>query len=98
MKAPKTAIGVVSKTLKGKRPALVLGSQNQKDKEQRKAENGAGWHAFRGFLLLEGHSKVIESHSVRHGLREDLLQRFHGLPGAVPGTTAALICEQRYML
>src|SRR5208282_1242745 len=82
--------GSAEKDAEGQRPAFIERGENQKDEEERKAENGRSRNALLGFFLLEGHAQVVVAHFAGHGLVEDLFHRGHSLAGAVTGSGGAV--------
>src|SRR5215468_3830122 len=89
-KAPNTATGVLSSTLKGSDQLSYSAARIKKNKEKRNAKNHGGGNTFSCFLLLKRYAGIVETHLARHGLLENILKCGRSLARAVTRTRRAI--------
>ena len=85
-KAPKTAIGVPKRTLKGSDQLSYCAARIRKTNSRESPKIAVDETPSDARLLLVRHACVVEAHLARHGLREYLLRAPHGLSGTVSGS------------
>ena len=78
-------MGVPSSTLKGSDQLSYCAARIRKTNSKREAEDAEGGTPCAACCSWNDMPGVVEAHFARHGLREDFLERVHGLAGAVAG-------------